>query len=101
MHAQDLFINNGSNRETVKAVSEGLPELDVVPPLALIVETIDSVNTSTFVVSSQQEEVLGILDLVGKEQAHSLERLFASVHVVTQEQVVGIRGEASVFKQSQ
>lgn len=34
-------------------------------------------------VTSQDEEVLGVLDLVGKEQADGFEGLFASVDVVT------------------
>lgn len=33
MATEDLLINNGCNRQTVEAVSEGLPELYVVPPL--------------------------------------------------------------------
>ncbi len=31
MAAKDLLINNGSNREAVKTICEGLPEFDVVP----------------------------------------------------------------------
>jgi len=34
VHAEDLLIDDGSNGEAVEAVREGLPELDVVPPLA-------------------------------------------------------------------
>lgn len=31
---EDLLINNGCNRQTVEAVSEGFPQLYVVSPLA-------------------------------------------------------------------
>ena len=34
-------------------------------------------------VASEEEEVLGILDLVGQQQADGLQGLFAPVHVVT------------------
>lgn len=34
MAAEDLLINDSSNREAVKAVSEGLPQLYVEPALA-------------------------------------------------------------------
>ncbi len=44
MHAKDFLINNCSNGKTVEAVSESFPELDVVAPLALVIETVDSVN---------------------------------------------------------
>lgn len=33
MATEDLLINNGRNRQTVEAVSEGLPQLYVVSPL--------------------------------------------------------------------
>ncbi len=34
MAAEDLLINDSSNGEAVKAVSEGLPQLNVEPALA-------------------------------------------------------------------
>jgi hypothetical protein len=39
-------------------------------------------------VTTQQEEVLRILDFIGKKQANGFEALLASVYVVTQEQIV-------------
>lgn len=33
MATEDLLINNGGNRQTVEAVSKGLPQLYVVSPL--------------------------------------------------------------------
>lgn len=50
-------------------------------------------------VAPQQKEVLGILDLVRKQQAHGLNRLFSTVDVVPQEEVVGIWWEPSVLEQ--
>jgi hypothetical protein len=44
VHAEDLLVNKGSDRETVETVSEGLPQLDVVTAFAFIVEPIDSVD---------------------------------------------------------
>ena len=44
MHAQDLFIDDGSNWEAIETISESFPQLDVVPSLALIIETIDTVD---------------------------------------------------------
>lgn len=101
MHGEDLLINDGSNGETVEAVGESLPELDVVSALALIVETVDTVDRGTLVVSTQNEEVLGVLDLVRKEEADGLERLLATVDVVTEEEVVSLRGETAVFEETQ
>ena len=72
VHAEDLLIDEGCNREAIEAVSEGLPELDVVSSLALIIEAIDSVDGGTLMVAPQEEEVLGVLDLVGEEETHRL-----------------------------
>ena len=52
-------------------------------------------------VSTQNEEVLGVLDLVGEEQADGLEGLLTSVDIVTEEEVVGLRGEATVLEESE
>ena len=52
-------------------------------------------------ISSEQKEVLRVLDLVSQQEAHSLQRLLSSVDIVTQEEVVGIRREASILKEPQ
>lgn len=101
VHGEDLLVNYGRDRQAVEAVGEGLPQLDVVSALALIVETIDTVDRGALVVTTQDEEVLGVLDLVGKEQADGLQGLLASVDVITEEEVVGLRGESTVFEQTQ
>ena len=72
MHSEDLLVDDSSNGEAVEAVCEGLPELDVVPPLALVVEAIDTVDGGALVVAAQDEEVLRVFDLVCQEQADSL-----------------------------
>ena len=41
-------------------------------------------------VATQNEEIFGILDLVGEEEAYNLEGLFASIDVVAEEEVVGL-----------
>lgn len=101
MHGEDLLIDDGGNRQTVEAIGERLPQLDVVPPLALVVEAIDTVDGRALVVTAQDEEVFGVLDLVGKEKANRLERLLATVDVITEEEVVGFWGKTTVFEEAQ
>lgn len=101
MHGEDLLIDDGGDRQAVEAVGKGLPQLDVVPPFALIVEPIDTVDRGTLVVAAQDEEVLGVFDLVGEQEADGFERLLATVDVVTQEQIIGLGREATVFEQTQ
>jgi hypothetical protein len=101
MHAKDLFVNNGCNWQTVEAVGKCLPQLNVVSSLALIVEAIYTIDGGTLVVTSEEEKVLWIFDLVGEKQADSFEALLAAVHIISKEEVVGIRWEPTIFKQSQ
>jgi hypothetical protein len=64
VHAQDLFIYNSSDWQAVEAISESLPELDIISSFAFIVEAVDSIDGGTLVISSQDEEVLWILYLI-------------------------------------
>lgn len=52
-------------------------------------------------ISAKDEEVFGIFDFVGQEQADSLQRLLASVHVVAKEEVICFWRETAIFKQPQ
>ncbi len=52
-------------------------------------------------VAPEQEEVLGVFDLVRQQQADGLQGLLPSVHIVTQEQVVGLWGEAAILEEPQ
>jgi hypothetical protein len=52
-------------------------------------------------IATQDEEVFGVLDLVCKKQANGLERLLASVDIVSKEKIVCLRGEASVLEQTE
>ena len=52
-------------------------------------------------VSSQRKEVLGILDLVSKDQAHYLQGLFAVVHVVAQEHIICFGWKPAVLETSE
>lgn len=61
-----LLIDQGGHREAVETVSERLPQPDVVSTLAFIVEAVYAIDGGTFVISSEQKEVLGILDLHGR-----------------------------------
>lgn len=101
MHGEDLLVDDGGNRQAVEAVGESLPQLDVVAPLALVVETVDTVDGCALVVTAEDEEVLRVLDLVREKQADGLERLLSTVDIVTEEQVVGLRWETAVLEQAQ
>lgn len=100
MHSENLLVNDGSNWETIKTIREGFPQLYVVSSLTLVVKAIYTVDGGTLVVAAKNEEIFGILDLVGQEETNGLQRLFASINVIAEEEIVGFWGEAAVLKQS-
>jgi hypothetical protein len=100
VHCENLFVDDCCNGQAVEAICESLPELDIVSSLALIVEAIDTVDGGAFVVAAQDEEVLGVFDLVGKKEADCLKRLLASIDIVSKEEIVCLRGEAAIFEQT-
>ena len=53
MHAENLVIYKSSYGQAVEAVSEDFPELDGVASFAFIIETINTVDGCTFVVTSE------------------------------------------------
>lgn len=66
MNTKDLAGDDGSDGEGVEHVDKRLPDLDVCPALAFVVETVYSGDVGTLVVASQEEKVFRILDLVAK-----------------------------------
>jgi hypothetical protein len=101
VHCEDLFVNDSGDGQAVEAVGKSLPQLDVIPSLTLVVESVDAVDGGALVVTAKDEEVLGIFDLVCKEQANRLERLLATVYVVAKEEIVGLRWETAILEETE
>lgn len=83
MHAQNAITDKGTHRQAVEAVREDLPQLDAVASLALIVKAVESINGVGFVISSQDEEVVWVLHLVGEKETDGLNALLATIHIVS------------------
>lgn len=64
MHRENLLVDDSRYGQAVETVGESLPQLDVVTSFTLVVEPVDPVDGGTFVVTSQDEEILRIFDLV-------------------------------------
>jgi hypothetical protein len=101
VHGEDFLVDDSGDGQAVETVCEGLPQLDVVATLTLVVEAVDAVDRRTLVVAAEHEEVLGVLDLVCEEQADGLERLLAAVYVVAEEEIVGLWWETAIFEQAE
>jgi hypothetical protein len=44
VHGENLLVDDCSNGQAVEAIGKCLPELDVVSPLAFVVESIDAID---------------------------------------------------------
>lgn len=51
-------------------------------------------------IATKKKEILRIFNFVGQEEANSFQALFPSIHIITKEEVVGVRRESTVLKQS-
>jgi hypothetical protein len=101
MHGKDLLVNDCCDGQAVEAVGKGFPQLDVVSSFALVVEAVDAVDGRALVVAAQDEEILGVLDLVCEQQADCLQRLFASVYIVAKEEIICFWWKAAIFEETQ
>lgn len=101
MHTEDLVVDESSNGETVETVGETLPQAHVVSSLALIVEAVNTVDRSAFVIASEEKEVELVFELVGKEKAYGLYAPLTTINVVSEEQVICSWRVAAVLKQPQ
>jgi hypothetical protein len=52
-------------------------------------------------VAAKDEKVFGVLDFVCEEKTNGLERLFASIDIVAQKEVVCFWGKAAILKQTE
>lgn len=58
-----LLVYECCHRQAVEAVGERLPQPDVVPSLALIIEAVYPIDGRALMVPAEQEKVLWVLDL--------------------------------------
>lgn len=49
-------------------------------------------------IPAEEEEIFGVFDFVGQEEADGFQTLFSTIDVVTKKQIVGIRWETTIFK---
>jgi hypothetical protein len=96
--AKDFLVNECGTGEAIEGVRKDLPQLDRMPSFALVVKAVDTVDRGALVVPPDAEKILGILDLVGQDEHRAFDTLLPAVDVVSQKQVVCVRGEAPVFE---
>ena len=83
VHTQDFLVDQSYYWQAIEHITECLPKSDRVSSFALIVESVDTIDLGTLVITSQEEEVFRIFDLVTEQEGNCLQGLLASVDVVT------------------
>ena len=99
MNTINLVINEGSNGQVIKYFREGSPYIEwSVFSNALVIETVDLGDQPRLMISSQQSYSVLISDLQGQQHQESLNAVSASIHVVSQKNIVGVGRIASNFE---
>lgn len=101
VHAEHPPSHHCSNGQEFERIGDCFPQADSKLALALIVEAVDLVELTAFMISAEEEEVEGILDLVGHEQAKALKGLFAAINIVPQEEIAALSWLAHLLEDVQ
>ncbi len=72
MHGEDLLIDNSGNWQAIEAIRKRFPQFNIIPSLTFVIEAINPVNGSALVITTQDEEVFRVLDLIRKQEANCL-----------------------------
>ena len=94
MHAEEgLFcFNEGTYGQVVKQVCKVCPYVRAVElPLTLSIEAVDGCSLSSLVVASNQGDAFRVPQFQQQKVSHRLHGESASIHIVAQEQIVGVR----------
>lgn len=83
MHTQYPIINKSTKWQNIEDFLELSPQFNIISSFALVIKTVHPVNLMAFVVSSEYEKVVRVLDFISYHQANSFDTLFASINVVT------------------
>mmetsp|Transcript_2693 Transcript_2693/g.4548 ORF Transcript_2693/g.4548 Transcript_2693/m.4548 type:complete len:300 (-) Transcript_2693:74-973(-) len=98
--AENFSLHNSSNAEVVEDFSAVFPGVGVaILPDRLVVEAVDRGDLPRLVVSSQESDVCGVLELQTEEELEGLHGVEASVDEVTHENVPRVWDLSSLVKE--
>lgn len=100
VHAQNFLIDDRTNGQAIEYVWEYFPEFNGVATFAFVIEAVNTIDLSAFMIAAEQEEIFWVFDFVTQQQSDRLDRLLAPVNVVSQEEVVRLWGKTSVLEYS-
>lgn len=99
MDAEDFTLDYGSNAQIVKHFCAILPGVGIsVLSDRLIIKAVDGSNLTGLVVASEECNVGRVLEFEAEEELESLDRVVASVHEVTHENVSSVWNFTTLIK---
>ena len=99
MKAENLIFDDSCQRQVVKEVRQVLPHVGVaVLAKAFVIEAVNLGDLPALVIASEDSDPFPVAHFEADEQRDGLDGVVASVHVVTHEEVVGIRRLSSNFE---
>lgn len=118
MHANDAIADDSHGRQAVEDVDEAsapnssargdqvktpgsLERLDSITPLALVKEPISHRHARALMISSQDEEIVRVLDFEREHQAKDFNVLPPSIDIVAQKKIIALGWEPPMPKKSQ
>jgi len=72
METKDSIIHYSGYRETIEALDELFPNFQCVSLFTFVIKAVNSIDRTTFMISSKQEEVLWEFDFIRQHQAYDL-----------------------------
>ncbi len=97
VHTDNFIINDSCTRKTVEGIAERLPQLHAETTTTLIIESIYPVDTCALVVTSENEKIFRILDLIRKQKTDDFKRLFSSINVVSEKKIIGLQSDVGIL----
>ncbi len=107
VHAQDPSVDERGQGHAIKNRLKRMPKSNAEPSFAVVVESVNPVDAEndsssakkmkflyllgTFMVSAQENDIIGESDLIGKKQHDAFQRVPSAVDVVPEEQVAALR----------
>lgn len=100
MDAKNFVVDHCSKSQIVEHFSAGSPDIErAVLSDALVIESVNLCDKPGFMVSPEQRYSIFVPDFQCKKQQESLNAISTPVNIITHEDIVGIRGKATDFKQ--
>jgi len=86
VHRKDFILNDGAEGEVVKDFRAVPPHIHrTVFPQAFVVESVHLSDLSTFVISADERDAVGIADFECEEEEECFDGIVASVNKVAEE----------------